>query len=118
MRSMVFCVVAALLSACATPPSYTDADDRALDPSRTKYQACVRTQLSAVINGSDDVQFLVNYVVGQCDKELQPVSTYLRGRGFTEPFIQDYLASVRREARQVTAGVILRIKAQHAPASR
>lgn len=99
---------------CATAPKYGPADDQALDPIRLKYQDCIGHKTAEYINGSDDVPFLVNTIVRQCDPELKPVQAYLAGRKFSPYFIQSYLNDVRSEASDVTASFILKAKGAQA----
>ncbi len=99
-----------LLAACATGPTYGPSDDTALEKVRLAHQACLQQQTVALINGSDDVNFLTQHIVSQCDGALQPASEYLRGRGFSSYFIQSFLQEKRSHAMQVTSDFILRVK--------
>jgi hypothetical protein len=103
-------LIALVCAGCASSTAYTVADDRAVDPVRQKYQACLKEQTEAVVDGSNDVPFLVHYIVAQCDSQLVPAGRYLRDRGFTPGYVDHYLADVRQEAGTVTSGVILRMK--------
>lgn len=117
MKRAVRCLLVAptlWLCACASGPTYTDADTRALDPVRKNYEKCIGKTTLEVIDGSDDVPFLVQHIVSACDPQLVPVETYLRGRGFNGYFIQRYMQDKRDEASQVTALFILKTKAQQA----
>lgn len=107
-----FVVVLALLSAaCVATPEYGDHDEQALTPVREAYQGCIAGQTREVINGSDDVNFLVQHVIGQCESYLEPLKAYLKKRGFGQYFIQNFVTNARTQASQVTSSFILRAKA-------
>lgn len=103
-------VSAVLLSACATAPEYGDADEQALNPVRETYQQCIAAETREVINGSDDVNFLAQHVVQQCEPQLRPLEEYLKKRDFSPSFIQNFLNNARNQAGQVTGSFILRAK--------
>lgn len=103
-------IAAAALCACAAAPKYGEQDERALAPARQAYQACIAQQTHEVINGSDDVGFLVNYIVQQCEPFLAEPRDYLTKRKFNPYFIQRFLDMARDQARQVTSSFILRAK--------
>lgn len=103
-------VAAVLLSACATAPEYGDADEQALNPVRETYQQCIAVETKEVINGSDDVNFLVQHVVQQCEPQLKPLEAYLKERGFSPSFTHNFLNNARNQASQVTGSFILRAK--------
>lgn len=109
MKSILL-ALAILLGACATAPEYGDADEQALNPVRETYQQCIAAETKEVINGSDDVKFLVQHVVQQCEPQLRPLEAYLKDRGFPSPFIQNFLNNARNQATQVTGSFILRAK--------
>ena len=106
----VWLVSAVLLGGCATVPEYGDADEQALIPVRETYQQCIAAETKGVINGSNDVQFLVQHVVKQCERNLRPLEEYLKGRGFSPSFIQNFLDNARTQASQVTSAFVLRAK--------
>lgn len=101
---------AILLAACATAPEYGDADEQALNPVRETYQRCIAGETKEVINGSDDVTFLVQHVVQQCEPQLKPLEEYLKKRGFSQSFIYNFVNNARNQASQVTGAFILRAK--------
>jgi hypothetical protein len=100
----------ALLGACASQPTYGPSDDKALEPTRKSYQACLEKETRSLINGSDDVQFLTQHIVQQCDPALSPAATYLRGRGFNDWYVTRFLQEKRQYAMRATADFILRVK--------
>ena len=100
-----------LLCACASGPIYGESDDRALEPVRLAHQTCLQKETVATIHGSDDVNFLVQHIVAQCDDALRPAADYLRGRGFNAYYIDRFIQEKRAHASQVTADFILRVKA-------
>ena len=102
--------MALLLGACASRPTYGPSDDQALEPTRRAYQACLEKETRALIHGSDDVQFLTQHIVQQCDPALTPAATYLRGRGFDDWYVGRFLQEKRQHATRATADFILRVK--------
>jgi hypothetical protein len=106
----ILLVSAILLGACAAAPEYEEADEQALSPVRETYQQCIASETKEVINGSDDVNFLVQHVVQHCEPQLRPLEAYLKERGFSSPFIQNFLTNARDQATQVTGSFILRAK--------
>jgi hypothetical protein len=98
------------LGACASHPTYGPADDQALEPTRKSYQACLEKETRSLINGSDDVQFLTQHIVQQCDPALAPAASYLRGRGFNDWYVTRFLQEKRQYAMRATADFILRVK--------
>ena len=99
-----------LLSACASQPQYGPADDQALEPTRKSHQACLEKETRSLIDGSDDVQFLTQHIVQQCDPALSPAASYLRGRGFNDWYVGRFLQEKRQYAMRATADFILRVK--------
>ncbi|MCC2656271.1 MAG: hypothetical protein K0Q76_1379 [Panacagrimonas sp.] len=98
------------LSACASQPKYGPSDDQALEPTRKSYQACLEKETRSLISGSDDVQFLTQHIVQQCDPALSPAASYLKGRGFDDWYIGRFLQEKRQHAMRATADFILRVK--------
>lgn len=101
---------AVLFVACATTPEYGAADEQALTPVRETYQQCIADETREVINGSDDVDFLVQHVVQHCEPKLKPLEEYLKKRGFSPSFVYNFLNNARNQASQVTGAFILRAK--------
>lgn len=104
--------IAILLCACASTPTYGPADDEALEPVRKAHQDCLQQQISALINGSDDVGFLTEHIVGLCDPALMPAADYLSKRGFSRHYIGQFINEKRRIGSDATADVILRVKSR------
>ena len=109
-RQRVVPLLLLMLSACASQPTYGPSDDQALEPTRKSYQACLEKETRSLIDGSDDVQFLTQHIVQQCDPALSPAGSYLRGRGFDDWYIQRFLQEKRQHAMRATADFILRVK--------
>lgn len=103
-------LVTVLLGACASAPEYGEVDERALTPVREAYQQCIAAETKEVINGSDDVNFLVQHIVQHCEPQLGPLAEYLKKRGFSPYFITNFLSNARNQASQVTGSFILRAK--------
>lgn len=104
------CIAALLVTACASAPTYSDADKAAIQPLQEEHEACLGGETAKVIDGSDDVAFLVQHVTSTCDPLLEPIADYLRGRGFSQPYVASYLRAVRQRGAQITASFILRQK--------
>jgi hypothetical protein len=102
--------IATMLCACASQPRYGPADDQALEPTRKSYQACLEKETRSLIHGSDDVPFLTQHIVQQCDPALSPAASYLRGRGFDDWYIGRFLQEKRQHAMRATADFVLRVK--------
>lgn len=98
------------LGACAAAPSYGPGDDQALEPVRKAHQDCLQKQIGMLINGSDDVGFLTEHIVGLCNPALRPASDYLAKRGFSPYYIDRFIDEKRRLGADATADVILRSK--------
>lgn len=109
-RRAVASTLVLTLGACASQPKYGPADDQALEPTRKSYQACLEKETRSLIDGSDDVQFLTQHIVQQCDPALSPAASYLRGRGFDDWYIGRFLQEKRQHAMRATADFILRVK--------
>ena len=107
---LIGAAMALLLNACASQPKYGPADDQALEPTRKSYQACLEKETRSLIHGSDDVQFLTQHIIQQCDPALSPAASYLRGRGFDDWYVQRFLQEKRQHAMRATADFILRVK--------
>ena len=101
-----------LLGACASAPTFGSADDKALEPVRKAHQDCLQQQISALINGSDDVGLLTEHIVGLCDPALMPAADYLSKRGFSRHYIGQFINEKRRIGADATADVILRVKSR------
>lgn len=108
---LVISGIATLLCACASGPSYGPADDQALESVRKAHQDCLQNQIKLLINGSDDVDFLAEHIVGLCDPALKPAADYLAKRGFSSYYISRFIEEKRRIGADATADVILRVKA-------
>lgn len=118
MNKLVLTGAAILLSACASAPTYGPADDKALEPTRKAHQDCLQHQIKMLINGSDDVGFLTQHIVGLCDPALKPAADYLAKRGFSSYYIGRFIEEKRRIGTDATADVILRVKSmQNDPSS-
>ena len=109
-RRVVASMLLLTLSSCASQPTYGPADDQALEPTRKSYQACLEKETRSLIDGSDDVQFLTQHIVQQCDPALTPAATYLRRRGFSDWYVGSFLQEKRQHAMRATADFILRVK--------
>jgi uncharacterized membrane protein len=108
---LVLSGAATLLCACASGPTYGPSDDKALEPVRKAHEKCLENQIKALINGSDDVNFLTRHIVSQCDPTLKPAADYLAKRGFSTYYISRFIEEKRQIGMEATANVILRIKA-------
>lgn len=105
------CGVVLLLAACASAPTYGPADDEAMAPVRQAHQDCLQSTIQSLIDGSDDVNFLTQHIVKQCDDTLTPAADYLAKRGFNSYQIGQFMQQQRQIGADATANVILRVKA-------
>lgn len=114
MKTLAALSAALVLAACASHPTYGDADRAALQPDISAYHQCINDSTVQMINGSSNVTLLTRAILRSCRDQLQPVADYLQGREFQGYFISNYLHNVRDEAGSTVESFILRTKsAQH-----
>lgn len=104
-----------LLAACATTPEFSSGDSATIKPMREKHLGCTARNAATLIDGTNDVAFLVKHIASLCDPLLQPIHDYLISRGFSETYARAYVGAIREQHAQINATEILKIKGGTSP---
>lgn len=106
-----------VLAGCATTPQFGAQDRTALQPNIDTYHSCLEGETTKVMGGSNDVRFMTNIVLRNCDDKLDPIANYLRGRGFGYRFVHNYVQNLRYNAGNTVASHILHANSTRAKSS-
>lgn len=115
LKSFITSILCLALVGCATVEHHEFSfDDRAAtEPLKEKHLECTAQNAASLIDGSNDVAYLVNHISTVCEPLLTPIEDYLLAQNFRPAFAHAYVDSVRKNHEAQCATFILKVKGGH-----